>query len=206
LAQRSVIGEAAGPNWMLHMAVRLISAKRFADPRGWFSEVYNARIFADRGVEDTFVQDNQSFSVARGTIRGLHFQAPPHGQAKLVRCLRGAIFDVAVDIRKGSPTYGQWVSAELSQENGAQLFIPAGFAHGFMTLEPDTEVFYKVSDFYAPACDGGLRWNDPTICVAWPALKGDLPHLSEKDEKLPFLGEFDSPFAYDGTPLSLIEA
>ena len=189
---------------MIHMVVRLISGKKFADGRGWFSEVYNARTFADRGVDATFVQDNQSFSRAQGTIRGLHFQTPPHGQGKLVRCLRGAIFDVAVDVRKGSPTYGQWVGAELSQDNGQQLFIPVGFAHGFITLAPDTEVFYKVTDFYAPPCDGGLRWNDPAIGVEWPGLAGEPPHLSEKDEKLPFLDEFDSPFPYDGHPLSLI--
>ena len=187
------------------MAVKLITGKRFADSRGWFSEVYSARTMAGLGVGMTFVQDNQSFSRARGTIRGLHFQSPPHAQAKLVRCLRGAIFDVAVDVRKGSPTYGQWVGAELSAGNGKQLFIPVGFAHGFMTLEPDTEIFYKVSDFYAPACDGGLLWNDADIGVAWPALAEGRPLLSEKDEKLPLLSQFESPFPYDGVPLSLIE-
>lgn len=187
------------------MAVRLISGKRFADARGWFSETYNARTMADRGVDLTFVQDNQSFSKPPGTIRGLHFQTPPHAQAKLVRCLRGAIFDVAVDVRLGSPTYGKWVGAELSADNGKQLLIPVGFAHGFITLEADTEVFYKVTDFYAPACDGGLRWSDPTIAVAWPDVQGASPVLSEKDEKLPFIDEFVSPFTYDGVPLSLIE-
>lgn len=187
------------------MVVRLISVKRFADARGWFSEVYNARAFAARGVDADFVQDNQSFSSQQGTIRGLHFQAPPHAQAKLVRCLRGAIFDVAVDVRKGSPTFGQWVGAELSAQNGKQLFIPIGFAHGFMTLEPDTEVFYKVTDFYAPAADGGLRWNDPSIGVEWPDAPDKSPLLSEKDERLPLLAEFKSPFPYDGSPLSLIE-
>ena len=141
----------------------------------------------------------------QGTIRGLHFQTPPHAQAKLVRCLRGAIFDLAVDVRKGSPTYGQWVGAELSAENGRQLFIPVGFAHGFMTLEPDTEVFYKVTDFCAPACDGGLLWSDPDIGVEWPALPDGSPLLSEKDERLPSLSQFDSPFPYDGVPLSLVE-
>jgi dTDP-4-dehydrorhamnose 3,5-epimerase len=122
-----------------------------------------------------------------------------------VRCLRGAIFDVAVDIRLGSPTYGQWVAAELSAENDRQLFIPVGFAHGFMTLEPDTEVFYKVTDFYAPTCDGGLLWSDPQIGVKWPALADARPLLSEKDERLPSLAQFESPFPYDGVPLSLIE-
>ena len=193
------------PGQVIHMAVRLISGKRFEDARGWFSEVYHASAFAKRGVDVTFVQDNQSLSRAQGTIRGLHFQLPPHGQAKLVRCLRGAIFDVAVDLRRGSPTYGRWVGAELSAENGRQLFIPVGFAHGFMTLEPDTEVFYKVSEFYAPASDSGLRWDDPAIGVEWPSLPGGPPLLSEKDEKLPVLAAFDSPFSYDGAPLSLID-
>jgi dTDP-4-dehydrorhamnose 3,5-epimerase len=187
------------------MAVKLISVRRFADARGWFSEVYNARAFGSRGVDVTFVQDNQSFSRPQGTIRGLHFQAPPHAQAKLVRCVRGALFDVAVDVRRGSPTYGQWVGAELSAQNGKQLFIPVGFAHGFVTLEPDTEIFYKVTDFYAPDSDGGLRWNDSTISVEWPMTPGSGPLLSDKDEKLPFLVEFESPFTYDGIPLSLVE-
>jgi dTDP-4-dehydrorhamnose 3,5-epimerase len=187
------------------MAVKLFSVRRFADARGWFSEVYNARAFGSRGVDVSFVQDNQSFSGSQGTIRGLHFQSPPHAQAKLVRCLRGALFDVAVDVRRGSPTYGQWVGAELSAQNGKQLFIPVGFAHGFMTLEPDTEVFYKVTDFYAPDSDGGLRWNDSSIGVEWPIKSGAGPLLSDKDEKLPFLAEFESPFTYDGIPLSLIE-
>ena len=187
------------------MAVKLISGRRFADARGWFSEVYNAKAFADRGVDAVFVQDNHSLSRPKGTVRGLHFQTPPHAQAKLVRCLRGAVFDLAVDVRKGSPTYGKWVGAELTADNGRQLFIPDGFAHGFMTLEPDSEVFYKVTDFYAPACDGGLLWSDPDIGVEWPALPGGSPLLSEKDERLPSLSQFDSPFPYDGVPLSLVE-
>ncbi len=187
------------------MAVKLISGKRFADSRGWFSEVYNARTLAGCGLELTFVQDNQSLSRERGTIRGLHFQSPPHGQAKLVRCLRGAVFDVAVDIRQGSPTFGHWVGAELSEQNGKQLFIPIGFAHGFMTLMPETEVFYKVSDFYAPIFDSGLRWNDPDIGVEWPEVLREGHFLSEKDERLPFLRQFQSPFSYDGVPLALHE-
>ena len=187
------------------MAVKLISGKRFADSRGWFAEVYNAKALAVRGVDVPFVQDNQSLSRPKGTSRGLHFQSPPHGQAKLVRCLRGAIFDVAADIRQGSPTYGQWIGVDLSAETGVQLFIPVGFAHGFLTLEPDTEVFYKVSDFYAPAVDGGILWNDPTVGVRWPLAPGEGPLLSEKDEGLPFLSQFQSPFPYDGVPLSLIE-
>jgi dTDP-4-dehydrorhamnose 3,5-epimerase len=187
------------------MAVILVSTKRFSDDRGWFSETYNASAFARRGVDVTFVQDNQSLSRPAGTIRGLHFQTPPHGQGKLVRCVRGAILDVAVDVRQGSPTFGHAVEAELSADNGKQLYIPIGFAHGFVTLEPDTEVIYKVTDYYAPDCDGGIRWNDPDIGLAWP-LPTTGPVLSPKDETLPFLAEFKSPFAYDGTPLSLIEA
>jgi len=187
------------------MAVKLLSGRRFVDARGWFSETYNARAFAGRGIDGAFVQDNQSLSRPRGTIRGLHFQTPPHAQAKLVRCLKGAIFDVAVDIRMGSPTYGQWVGVELSEENDRQLFIPVGFAHGFMTLQPDTEVFYKVTDFYAPTCDAGLLWNDPDIAVTWPSLPDGRPLLSEKDERLPSLAQFKSPFPYEGVPLSLIE-
>lgn len=191
--------------WGVCVAVKLISARRFADPRGWFSEVYNFRTFAAVGIDSLFVQDNQSLSLMSGTIRGLHFQTPPNGQAKLVRCLKGAIFDVAVDIRKGSPSFGRWVAAELSAENNKQLFIPVGFAHGFMTLEPNTEVFYKVSEFYAPACDAGLIWNDPDIAIEWPGLPDGRPNLSEKDERLPGLSQLESPFPYDGVPLSLIE-
>lgn len=187
------------------MAVFLLQAKKFTDSRGWFSEVYNARALAVKGIAEPFVQDNHSFSRFKGTIRGLHFQSPPHGQGKLVRCLYGSIFDVAVDIRKGSPTFGQWVGAELSAQNGKQLFIPVGFAHGFMTLEPDTEVFYKVTKFYAPEADSGLCWSDPSIAIEWPIPAGSTPFLSEKDEKLPPLSQFESAFAYEGSPLSLIE-
>ena len=181
-----------------------IKNKRHSDQRGWFSETFRMDRFSAYIGADLFIQDNQSFSCDAGTLRGLHFQVPPHPQAKLVRCLAGAIFDVAVDIRKGSPTYGQWIGVELSAENGKQLFIPAGFAHGFMTLEPDTMVFYKVSDYYAPECDRGLAWNDPTIAIEWPLDRGAAV-LSAKDEKQPSLHDFDSPFAYDGVPMSLTE-
>ncbi len=184
--------------------VRLIAPKRFGDDRGWFTEVYNEEKFRELGIDERFVQDNHSLSKPVGTLRGLHFQTPPHGQAKLVRCIRGRILDVAVDIRKGSPTYGKWVGAELSAENGNQLFIPVGFAHGFVTLEPDSEVTYKVSAFYAPKNDAGLRWNDPDIAVDW-GLRADVaPILSPKDETHPFLKDFVSPFDYDGTPLGEI--
>ena len=158
--------------------------------------------FADLGIAATFVQDNHSLSRPAHTLRGLHFQTPPHGQAKLVRCVRGRIFDVAVDLRRGSPTYGQWVGAELTADNGRQLFVPVGFAHGFLTLEPDTEVMYKCSALYAPAHDAGVRWDDPAIGIAWPLPAGVAPELSAKDRVQPLLADFDSPFAYDGHPLT----
>jgi len=172
--------------------VTLITPKRFGDHRGFFAETYSRRLYADAGVQVTFVQDNHSLSAAVGTVRGLHFQAPPHAQDKLVRCGRGAIFDVAVDIRVGSPTYGQWVGYELSAENGAQLFVPAGFAHGFMTLEPHSEIIYKCSDYYAPQAEGALRWDDPAIGIAWP-LNVEAT-LSEKDAVAPLLRDLESPF------------
>ncbi len=181
--------------------VQLVPLKRHGDDRGWFAETYSQRAFAARGLSETYVQDNHSLSRQAGVVRGLHFQTPPHGQAKLVRCVRGSIFDVAVDVRRGSPTYGRWVGAVLSADNGDQLAIPVGFAHGFMTLEPDTEVIYKVTDFYAPAHDGGLIWNDPAIGVEWPAPAAQ-PILSPKDLALGRLADFDSPFPYDGRPLA----
>ena len=182
--------------------VLLLKTRRFGDSRGWFAETYNAARFSGLGISETFVQDNHSFSATQGTLRGLHFQTPPHAQAKLVRCTRGRILDVAVDVRRGSPTYGKWVGAELSAENGDQLFVPVGFAHAFLTLTPDCEVVYKVSGLYAPANDGGIRWNDPTIAIDWPLPQGGAT-LSDKDAALPLLAEFDSPFAYDGVPLAL---
>lgn len=185
--------------------VTLIKAPRFGDARGWFSETYSERRAESAGVDVRFVQDNQSFSAAAGTVRGLHFQRPPHAQAKLVRCVRGSIMDYAVDIRRGSPTYGKWVGAKLTAEGGEQLYVPAGFAHGFATLEADVEVAYKVSDFYAPDCDGGIVWNDPTIGIDWP-LPAEGAVLSDKDKILPTLAEFDSPFQYDGVPLQPLAA
>lgn len=182
------------------MSVLLVRPRRFGDARGWFSESWNAERFAGWGIDVVFCQDNHSLSAASGTLRGLHFQTPPHAQAKLVRCTRGAIFDVAVDIRKQSPTYRQWVSAELSAENGDQLFVPAGFAHGFLTLTPDTEVMYKVDVHYAPEADGGIIWNDPTLDINWPLL-GAAPLLSDKDAGLPLLDDAQTDFAYDGRPL-----
>lgn len=193
--------------------VRLIKQKRFGDTRGWFTEVYSVPVFAALGISCTFVQDNHSLSSPAFTLRGLHFQTPPRGQDKLVRCIRGRIYDVAVDVRRGSPTWGQWVGAELSSENGHQLFIPIGFAHGFVTLERDCEVAYKCSDTYAPTNDGGIRWDDPALRpagdpvlgapsgIAWPMPAGVAPELSAKDKVQPLLANFDSPFAYDGHPL-----
>jgi dTDP-4-dehydrorhamnose 3,5-epimerase len=187
---------------IIHSPVQLIVPKRLGDDRGWFTEVYSEPTFAEIGVTCRFVQDNHSLSVPKFTLRGLHFQTPPRGQDKLVRCVRGAIFDVAVDIRKGSPTYGQWVGAELSAENGHQLFIPIGFAHGFVTLGDNCEVTYKCSDTYAPDSDGGIRWDDPAIDIRWPMPGGAVPELSAKDAVQPLLTDFDSPFPYDGRPLA----
>ncbi len=179
--------------------VFLIRPSRHGDARGWFTEVYNRDTFAALGIATTFVQDNHSLSVPAFTLRGLHFQTPDQGQDKLVRCIRGRILDVAVDVRRGSPTYGQHIAAELSAENGHQLFIPIGFAHGFLTLEPDCELSYKCSALYAPAHDGGIAWD--SVGIDWPLPPGVTPELSEKDKRLPALADFDSPFAYDGRPL-----
>lgn len=177
--------------------VLLLQPRRFGDHRGFFEETWSAKALALQGLDCAFVQDNHSYSSEQGTLRGLHFQAPPHAQAKLVRCSRGAIFDVAVDIRRGSPTYGQWASAELSRENGLQMFVPEGFLHGFMTLEADTEVQYKCSDYYAPECDGGVAWD--SVGIPWP-LKSFVPVLSEKDAKARPFTEFQSPFSYESVP------
>jgi len=174
--------------------VLLISPSRFEDQRGFFSETYNYQRYRKMGVDVEFVQDNHSLSRDVGTLRGMHFQAPRHAQGKLVRCGRGAIFDVAVDIRRGSPTYGQWVGYELSAENGHQLYVPIGFAHGFVTLEPDSEIVYKCSNYYAPEAEGGLRWDGPAIGIEWP-LTG-YPILNEKDAKAPLLKDFESPFIF----------
>jgi dTDP-4-dehydrorhamnose 3,5-epimerase len=176
--------------------ILMIEPDRFGDHRGFFAETYSQRVYAGLGVVENFVQDNHSLSAEIGTVRGLHFQAPPHAQAKLVRCGRGAIFDVAVDIRKGSATYGKWVGYELSAENGAQLFIPAGFAHGFTTLQPDSEIIYKCSDYYAPGTEGALRWDDPAIGIDWPLQGAAI--LSDKDAVAPMLADLDSPFHMEG--------
>ena len=174
----------------------MIEPDRFVDQRGFFAETYSQHVYAELGIDENFVQDNHSLSAEIGTVRGLHFQAPPHAQAKLVRCGRGAIFDVAIDIRKGSETYGKWVGYELSAANGAQLFIPAGFAHGFATLQPDSEIIYKCSDYYAPETEGALRWDDPAIGIDWPLQSTAIQ--SEKDAVAPVLADLDSPFHMEG--------
>lgn len=177
--------------------VVVLTPRRFGDNRGFFSESYSAKALADHGIETVFVQDNHSLSMTAGTIRGLHFQKPPHAQDKLVRCGRGCLFDVAVDIRKGSPTYGKWFGTELSFENGRQLLIPAGFAHGFVTRVPETEIVYKCSDYYHPETEGALIWNDPDIGIDWDL--GDLePVLSAKDAVAGRLADLDSAFSWQG--------
>ncbi len=175
--------------------VRLITPRRFEDARGYFSETYRRDIFADAGIEQDFVQDNESLSVSAGTVRGLHFQAPPHAQAKLVRVLAGEVWDVAVDIRTGSPTYGKFVTATLSAQTGEQLFIPEGFAHGFCSLSDNTVLTYKVSANYSPDHDRGILWNDPDLGIPWPIAATDAV-LSEKDAALPRLTDTSSPFEY----------
>lgn len=174
----------------------IISPRRFGDDRGFFCETWNASVLAEHGINTAFVQDNQSLSSNVGTVRGLHYQSPPHAQDKLVRCGRGALLDVAVDIRKDSPTYGEWIGVKLSAENGKQLLIPKGFLHGFVTLEPDTEILYKCSDYYAPECDGVIRFDDPGIGIDW-GISPDKAVLSKKDATAPFLKDFDSPFTYE---------
>ena len=172
----------------------LIEVRRFADGRGLFAETFSRRDFATLGVAEEFVQDNWSRSDAVGTVRGLHFQRPPHVQAKLVRVLRGAILDVAVDLRRSSPTYAQHVAVELEEGDGRMLYVPEGFAHGFCTTRPGTEIAYKVSDLYAPACDGGIAWDDPEIGIDWPVAPRDAV-LSEKDVRLPRLTSLPPLFA-----------
>lgn len=177
--------------------VKLITPPRYGDSRGFFSEVYNRRAFASAGIDIEFVQDNQSLSARPGTVRGLHYQSPPAAQAKLVRVLRGRIWDVAVDMRRGSPSFGRHVAVELNAEDLRQVFIPEGFAHGFCTLEPDCEVLYKVSRHYAPEHDRGIRWDDPTLGIPWPVAAADAV-LSDKDRALPAWAETESPFTYRG--------
>jgi len=175
--------------------VYIIIPQVFGDNRGWFTETYSAVKFSDVGINTVFVQENQSFSAQKGTLRGLHFQNNPNAQTKLVRCTKGRILDVAVDIRKGSPNYKQWAAVELTADNFKQLYVPKGFAHGFVTLTDDVEVQYKVDEYYSPECDRGIQYNDPDINVDW----GDVvPVLSNKDLTSPLLKDSDCNFVYKG--------
>jgi dTDP-4-dehydrorhamnose 3,5-epimerase len=178
--------------------LKVLTPRRFGDDRGFFSESWNRKVLEENGISLDFVQDNHSLSVRAGTVRGLHFQAPPHTQAKLVRCGRGRLFDVAVDVRKGSPTFGKWFGIELSFENGKQLLVPEGFLHGFATREPDSEIIYKCTDYYVPSADGAIRFDDPSIAIDW-GLSGP-PILSDKDAAAPYLSQFKTPFIYKATP------
>lgn len=173
--------------------VILLEPGRHRDHRGFFSETYSKRALSEVGIDVEFVQDNHSLSRQRGVVRGLHFQTDPTPQDKLVRVPRGAVFDVAVDLRHGSPTFGKWVGAVLSAENWHQLFVPKGFAHGFCTLETDSELLYKVSGYYAPECDRGVAWDDPEIGINWP-IKPEEAVLSEKDAKQPRLAALPAYF------------
>jgi dTDP-4-dehydrorhamnose 3,5-epimerase len=180
---------------------RIIVPPRHVDDRGWFSETFHEKRLRDIGITCRFVQDNQSSSKRAGTLRGLHFQIPPAAQAKLVSVVRGRILDVAVDVRRGSATFGKYVSMELSAESGHQVYVPVGFAHGFVTLEDDVVVMYKASDFYSLAHDRGILWNDPDIAFPWPFRETEII-ISDRDRRLPALREFASPFVYDGYPLA----
>ncbi len=173
----------------------ILTPVRHGDARGFFSESWNRQRMKDAGIEIDFVQDNHSLSAKPGTLRGLHFQSPPHAQTKLVRCGRGGLLDVAVDIRRGSPTYGQWFGIDLSFENGRQLLVPEGFLHGFVTRQPDTEIVYKCSDYYAPDCDGAVHWQ--SCGIDWGVAPEDVT-LSAKDAAAPAFADFDSPFEWEG--------
>lgn len=173
-----------------------IKPNKIGDDRGFFSETYSFKMFSEQGIALNFLQDNHSYSARKGTVRGLHFQTPPRAQDKLVRVVRGSIFDVAVDIRNGSPTFGQWVGLHLSAAEWNQILIPKGFAHGFMTLEDHTEVVYKVTDYYAPECDRSIRYDDAAIAIEWPDVGGTL-ELSSKDASAPLLANLGTGFVYE---------
>lgn len=179
--------------------VLLVEPRKFGDSRGFFSEVFNAKLLEEHIGALQFVQDNHSLSQKKHTLRGIHFQTPPYAQDKLVRCVRGAILDIAVDLRTGSPTFGKSVSAELSAENWRQLFVPKGFGHAFLTLTPDCEVLYKVTDYYAPQHDAGIIWNDPDLAIAWGLEELDHVELSAKDALLPKLSQVKTPFVFEPT-------
>lgn len=174
---------------------KLVLPRHFGDERGYFAETFRADLFAEQVGNFTFVQDNESLSVRQGTIRGLHFQSEPHSQGKLVRCTAGALYDVAVDIRRGSPTFGQWVGQTLTPDEGKQVWIPPGFAHGFCSLEPNTVICYKVTGYYSAECDKGLRWDDPAISIDWPDV-ADPDTLSPKDRQQPLLADLPNYFAW----------
>ncbi len=182
--------------------VKLLKMRRYPDARGFFSEIFSRRGLEEFGIDCEFVQDNHSFSAFRGVVRGLHFQIPPFAQDKLVRVIRGAILDIAVDLRQRSPTYGRHVAQRLRAEDWTQLFVPAGFAHGFCTLAPETEVLYKVSAYYSPAHERGIRWDDPRLGIDWP-VAADEALLSEKDRRLPTMAELPVYFRGGAAPLSL---
>jgi len=179
--------------------VKLFIPRHIGDERGYFAETFRADIFAEHVGDLAFVQDNESMSARPGTVRGLHFQSKPHAQGKLVRCTAGALFDVAVDIRKDSPTYGRWVGETLTPDNGKQLWVPPGFAHGFCSLEPDTVICYKVTGYYSAECDKGLAWDDPAIGIDWPAA-ADPDTLSAKDRVQPKLADLPHYFQWPETP------
>jgi dTDP-4-dehydrorhamnose 3,5-epimerase len=178
--------------------VKLIVPRHIGDDRGYFAETFRADRFAQACGDIAFVQDNESFSARAGTIRGLHFQTAPHAQGKLVRCTAGALFDVAVDIRRGSPTYGQWVGEVLTPRNGHQLWVPPGFAHGFCTIEPNSVICYKVTDYYSAECDKGLAWDDPAIAIRWPD-GAEADTLSPKDRVQPRLADLPAYFSWSET-------
>ena len=202
-AERSDLARDLTNGAFVMIPVRIVPT-RHEDERGWFTESYSRRRLAERGIDCEFVQDNHSYTANKGTLRGLHFQVPPSPQAKLVRCLAGPVWDVVVDLRNGSPTFGKWVAAELTARAGEQLFVPTGFAHGFVTLTDNAEIAYKASDYYAPECEGGIAWDDPDIAIDWPLDRAD-PLLSDKDRFLSRLADFRSPFAYDGVPLEPLD-
>lgn len=177
-----------------------MSPSRFGDGRGYFSETFRQDVFCQNVGDFAFVQDNQSLSAEKGTVRGLHFQLAPRSQGKLVHCVAGAVFDVAVDIRSGSPTFGQHVSVELSADNGLQLWVPPGFAHGFCTLTDNTIVAYKVTDYYSPEHDRGLLWSDKQLGIEWP-VDGLSARLSDKDSRQPTLADLGEVFHYEGSTL-----
>lgn len=176
--------------------VKVLTPRRFGDARGWFMESWNQKVLRAQGIGIAWVQDNHSMSAIPGTMRGLHYQRPPHAQAKLVRVVAGAILDVAVDARVGSPTFGGWVGVELSAENGRQMLVPQGFLHGFVTRAPGTEVLYKCSDVYAPDCDGAVAWDDPDLGIDWGIAPGEAV-LSDKDRRAARWADWQSPFRWD---------